>query len=255
MVGHQRRNNTMRVGGSQVIPRPNNYRTIDHNPFTNLDTRALRSLDAVSAAVKAFKPDQILRQPLENARPSAVLVGLFETSRGVEAILTRRSQEMTNHRGEISFPGGRLDAGETVVDAALRETHEEIGLLPSDARVVGELNGMATVVSNSHIVPIVAWTRYYLRAADAHRVISALVTNHWRPTLAAQLPYPQSSARPEFDLVAPLRAPMTPMRKLIFSSLGLVLQSSSPQPTASHGQLRLVNCDQRPSSCSSSSTQ
>ncbi len=156
MVGHQRRNNTMRVGGSQVIPRPNNYRTIDHNPFTNLDTRALRSLDAVSAAVKAFKPDHILRQPLENARPSAVLVGLFETSRGVEAILTRRSQEMTNHRGEISFPGGRLDAGETVVDAALRETHEEIGLLPSDARVVGELNGMATVVSNSHIVPIVA---------------------------------------------------------------------------------------------------
>lgn len=156
MVGHQRRNNTMRVGGSQVIPRPNNYRTIDHNPFTNLDTRALQSLDAVSAAVKAFKPDHILRQPLENARPSAVLVGLFETSRGVEAILTRRSQEMTNHRGEISFPGGRLDAGETVVDAALRETHEEIGLLPSDARVVGELNGMATVVSNSHIVPIVA---------------------------------------------------------------------------------------------------
>ncbi|NDB42766.1 MAG: CoA pyrophosphatase [Actinobacteria bacterium] len=156
MVGHQRRNNTMRVGGSQVIPRPNNYRTIDHNPFTNLDTRALQSLDAVSAAVKAFKPDQILRQPLENARPSAVLVGLFETSRGVEAILTRRSQEMTNHRGEISFPGGRLDAGETAVDAALRETHEEIGLLPSDARVVGELNGMATVVSNSHIVPIVA---------------------------------------------------------------------------------------------------
>ncbi|NBU60959.1 MAG: CoA pyrophosphatase [Actinobacteria bacterium] len=156
MVGHQRRNNTMRVGGSQVIPRPNNFRTIDHNPFTNLDTRALQSLDAVSAAVKAFKPDQILRQPLENARPSAVLVGLFETSRGVEAILTRRSQEMTNHRGEISFPGGRLDAGETAVDAALRETHEEIGLLPSDARVVGELNGMATVVSNSHIVPVVA---------------------------------------------------------------------------------------------------
>jgi len=146
----------MRVGGSQVIPRPNNFRTIDHNPFTNLDTRALQSLDAVSAAVKAFKPDQILRQPLENARPSAVLVGLFETSRGVEAILTRRSQEMTNHRGEISFPGGRLDAGETAVDAALRETHEEIGLLPSDARVVGELNGMATVVSNSHIVPVVA---------------------------------------------------------------------------------------------------
>ena len=145
----------MRVGGSQVIPRPSNFRTIDHNPFANLDTSALRSLDAVSEAIKAFKPDQILRQPLENARPSAVLVGLFESTSGVEAILTRRSQNLTNHRGEISFPGGRLDAGESVLQAALRETHEEIGLSPEDVEVVGELNSMATVVSNSHIVPIV----------------------------------------------------------------------------------------------------
>jgi 8-oxo-dGTP pyrophosphatase MutT (NUDIX family) len=146
----------MRVGGSQVIPRPNNFRTIDHNPFTNLDTSALRSLEVVSAAIGAFKPDQVLRQPLESARPSAVLVGLFESTNGVEAILTRRSQSLTNHRGEISFPGGRLENGETAVDAALRETHEEIGIPPSEARIMGELNSMATVVSNSHIVPIVA---------------------------------------------------------------------------------------------------
>ena len=155
MVGRQRLSRTMRVGGSQVIPRPSNFRTIDHNPFANLDTSALRSLDAVSKAIEAFKPDQILRQPLENARASAVLVGLFESTRGVEAILTRRSQNLTNHRGEISFPGGRLDAGESVLQAALRETHEEIGLSPEDVEVVGELNSMATVVSNSHIVPIV----------------------------------------------------------------------------------------------------
>jgi 8-oxo-dGTP pyrophosphatase MutT (NUDIX family) len=155
MVGRQRQSKTMRIGGSQVIPRPSNFRTIDHNPFANLDTSALLSLDAVSKAIKAFKPDQILRQPLENARPSAVLVGLFESTSGVEAILTRRSQNLTNHRGEISFPGGRLDAGESVLQAALRETHEEIGLNPEDVEVVGELNSMATVVSNSHIVPIV----------------------------------------------------------------------------------------------------
>ena len=146
----------MRVGGSQVIPRPNNFRTIDHNPFANLDTSALWSLEVVSAAIGAFKPDQVLRQPLESARPSAVLVGLYESTNGVEAILTRRSQELTNHRGEISFPGGRLENGETAVDAALRETHEEIGIAPSEARIIGELNSMSTVVSNSHIVPIVA---------------------------------------------------------------------------------------------------
>ena len=156
MVGRQRQSNAMRVGGSQIIPRPNNFRTIDHNPFANLDTSALRSLEVVSSAVSAFRPDQILRQPLETARPSAVLVGLFESTNGVEAILTRRSQALTNHRGEISFPGGRRETGETAIDAALRETHEEIGIAPSEARIMGELNSMSTVVSNSHIVPIVA---------------------------------------------------------------------------------------------------
>jgi 8-oxo-dGTP pyrophosphatase MutT (NUDIX family) len=156
MVGRQRQSNAMRVGGSQVIPRPNNFRTIDHNPFVNLDTSALRSLEVVSSAIGAFKPDQVLRQPLESARPSAVLVGLFESKNGVEAILTRRSQNLTNHRGEISFPGGRLENGEIAVDAALRETHEEIGIAPGEARIIGELNSMSTVVSNSHIVPIVA---------------------------------------------------------------------------------------------------
>jgi 8-oxo-dGTP pyrophosphatase MutT (NUDIX family) len=145
----------MRAGGSQVIPRPKNFRIIDHNPWLNLDTSALSSLEVVAQAVGAFQPDQALRQPLENVRASAVLVGLFESARGVEAILTRRSQNLTNHRGEISFPGGRLDAGESVLQAALRETHEEIGLSPEDVEVVGELNSMATVVSNSHIVPIV----------------------------------------------------------------------------------------------------
>lgn len=145
----------MRAGGSQAIPRPKNFRIIDHNPWLNLDTSALSSLEAVTQAVAAFQPDQVLRQPLENVRPSAVLVGLFESSNGVEAILTRRSQNLTNHRGEISFPGGRLDAGESVLQAALRETQEEIGLSPEDVEVVGELNSMATVVSNSHIVPIV----------------------------------------------------------------------------------------------------
>ena len=151
----------MRAGGSQVIPRPKNFRIIDHNPWLNLDTSALSSLEVVTQAIVAFQPDQVLRQPLENVRPSAVLVGLFESSNGVEAILTRRSQNLTNHRGEISFPGGRLDAGESVLQAALRETQEEIGLSPEDVEVVGELNSMATVVSNSHIVPIVG--RYRTR--------------------------------------------------------------------------------------------
>ena len=149
----------MRSGGAQNILRPEKARVINENPFSFLSVTvlsALNSLETVSSALANFRPDPQLQKPQVMARPSAVLIGLFQSARGVEVILTRRSHQLTNHRGEISFPGGRLDEGETVIAAALRETHEEIGINPSEAQVIAELSAMSTVVSNSHIVPIVA---------------------------------------------------------------------------------------------------
>lgn len=159
VVGRLPRNKTMRSGGAQKILRPDTARVINENPFAGLsadELDALNSLAKVSSALAEFRPDPQFQTPQASARPSAVLIGLFQSTRGVEVILTRRSQELTNHRGEISFPGGRLDDGETVIAAALRETQEEIGIDPSEAQIIAELNGMATVVSNSHIVPVVA---------------------------------------------------------------------------------------------------
>jgi 8-oxo-dGTP pyrophosphatase MutT (NUDIX family) len=64
--------------------------------------------------------------------------------------------DMRTHRGEISFPGGRLDPGETAAEAALREAHEEVGLEPSLVHVEGELEHLNTIVSRSYIVPVIA---------------------------------------------------------------------------------------------------
>ena len=75
---------------------------------------------------------------------------------GVEALFTKRAQHLRNHNGEISFPGGRMEAGETPVETALREAWEEVALDPSLVTVVGELDHLSTVVSNSYIVPVVA---------------------------------------------------------------------------------------------------
>lgn len=88
-----------------------------------------------------------------DARPSAVLVALAEGPDGPTVLLTRRSQELRHHKGEISFPGGRMDPGETPLDTALREAHEEVGLDPASVRVHGELEHLNTVVSRSYIVP------------------------------------------------------------------------------------------------------
>jgi 8-oxo-dGTP pyrophosphatase MutT (NUDIX family) len=74
---------------------------------------------------------------------------------GAGVLLTRRSTALRNHSGEISFPGGRVDPGETDVAAALREANEEVGLDAGDVEIIGELDHLATVVSRSYIVPVV----------------------------------------------------------------------------------------------------
>jgi 8-oxo-dGTP pyrophosphatase MutT (NUDIX family) len=86
---------------------------------------------------------------------SAVLVPVFEDDGSAWLVLTRRAQHLRAHKGEVAFPGGRQDDNETLMEAALRETREEIGLDTELIEIVGELDHLATVSSNSSIVPYV----------------------------------------------------------------------------------------------------
>jgi 8-oxo-dGTP pyrophosphatase MutT (NUDIX family) len=87
---------------------------------------------------------------------SAVLAPLFcDTAGELHAVFTRRRDDLSRHPGEISFPGGRRDAGETLVETALREAHEEIGLPPDAVDVVGALEPTPTFVTNYAIYPFV----------------------------------------------------------------------------------------------------
>lgn len=71
-------------------------------------------------------------------------------------LLTRRPRTMRRHAGQWALPGGRLDAGETVVQGALRELHEEVGLLLSESSVLGVLDDFATR-SGFIMTPVVVW--------------------------------------------------------------------------------------------------
>ena len=86
---------------------------------------------------------------------SAVLVPLYVDDGVVHAVFTRRRDDLKRHAGEISFPGGRREPGETLLEAALREAHEEIGLPPEDVDVVGALEPVGTFVTNYAIYPFV----------------------------------------------------------------------------------------------------
>jgi len=87
---------------------------------------------------------------------SAVLAPLYvDASGALHAVFTRRRDDLKRHPGEISFPGGRQDPGETLVETALREAHEEIGLPPGAVDVLGALEPTPTFVTNYAIYPFV----------------------------------------------------------------------------------------------------
>lgn len=89
-------------------------------------------------------------------RPAAVLVGLVPRPDGLRVLLTRRQEGLTHHGGQVSFPGGRIDAGDAdAVAAAVRETQEEIGVGAGQVRPLGRVEPLATV-SQYLVQPVVA---------------------------------------------------------------------------------------------------
>ena len=91
-------------------------------------------------------------------RRGAVLVLLYPQHDELFVPLTVRSATLRNHTGEISLPGGAIDpTDESVVAAALREGHEEVGLLPAAVTVLGTLTEVYIAPSNFQITPVVGW--------------------------------------------------------------------------------------------------
>ena len=134
--------------GQQIIPRP---------PIWSLGPAAPWRSGAGPTLTQVLRVVPDVSRPLlpayGDSRHSAVLVLLTDVGDGPEVLLTRRSWEMRSHRGEVSFPGGRMDPGETALDTALREAHEEVGLEPALVTVRGELPHLNTAMTRSYIVP------------------------------------------------------------------------------------------------------
>jgi 8-oxo-dGTP pyrophosphatase MutT (NUDIX family) len=93
----------------------------------------------------------------EHAHQSSVLVLLFPNHENkIELTLTLRSNDI-DHGGQISFPGGRAEEGETAVETALREAHEEIGICSQDVSILGKLSELYVNHSNNRVIPIVGF--------------------------------------------------------------------------------------------------
>jgi len=137
----------------QVIPRPPGARPGTPAPWEGLAAgrRSGLALDRVRHALQSGFDRERTAAP----RESAVLAALFDESGETRVVLTRRSSTLRSHRSEVSFPGGRVEEGETLVAAALREAWEEVALDPGTVEVIGMLSALTTVSSRALIQPFI----------------------------------------------------------------------------------------------------
>ena len=115
--------------------------------------------EALKQALAAYSPQGIGADP--GVAGAGVLVLIHAHPDGPNIVFQKRTESVRDHKGQISFPGGGTDPED--VDAlatALRETHEEIGVLPADIEVLGQLDDMVTV-SNFRVTPFVGWLGRY----------------------------------------------------------------------------------------------
>src|SRR3954452_21728221 len=109
--------------------------------------------EVLAEAVAAFDRRA---HPLDGRRAAAVAVVVVDAQDGPGLVLTKRSARLRAHAGQWALPGGRVDAGETHEDAALRELHEGLGLLVAADTVIGRLDDYPTR-SGYVITPVVVW--------------------------------------------------------------------------------------------------
>lgn len=126
-----------------------------------------------------------------------------------ELLLTERNHHMRSHPGQVSFPGGSFDPGETAVEAALREAWEEIGLDPAEVEVFGELPELWLPPSNYAVTPVLGYWRdrgavHIASPDEVHEIHHVAIADLLDPDNRIQVRHPSGWLGPGF-LIGPDR--------------------------------------------------
>lgn len=116
--------------------------------------------ETVKDILSSRTPKQI-QGPKSHCIDAAVLIPLFTANGEPKILFTKRSMQVKDHKGQISFPGGVVEeTDQGLEETALREAYEEIGLLREDVEILGRADDATTVVSNFIVHPFVGVIPY-----------------------------------------------------------------------------------------------
>ncbi len=146
------------------------------------------------------------RPKIEGGTPAAVLM-LFSLEKGSQILMTRRAESVEQHKGQMAFPGGKCEEDEVgeqgEIAAALRETHEEVGIAPSQVEILGVLPKLWTI-TGFWVTPVVGLLSVPLAEVVLAPCLEEIAEVFWVPLAKLQ---DRETYRKEFVSIGSVRYP------------------------------------------------
>jgi len=132
---------------------------------------SMKTIERIRNRLAALTPQTL---PDGYTREAAVLMPLFEHNNECHFLLTRRTQEVQTHKGQISFPGGMREGNEALQDTALRETFEEVGIEESSIEILGRFHDYIAI-TGYRVTPFAGYIhRPFQTTPQVHEVAEVL---------------------------------------------------------------------------------
>ena len=155
--------------------------------------------DTISTILQSREPKTLAGN---HFRPAAVLVPIQERADGNHLILTQRAEGLNSHSGQVAFPGGKVEPKDPgPLEAALRESQEEVGIDPRHVRILGQLD-QVTAASSFLVTPFVGVIpfpyEFSLNPAETAAVFSVPVSALLDPNCMSVEPRPLDPRGPTY---------------------------------------------------------